>query len=254
MVEKLPHLLVSPGDLPEYLLVPGDPKRAERIAASLEGAVQVAANREYHTFRGTYRGVPIGVTSAGVGAAGAAIAYEEAIRAGVKTLIRVGTAGSLSDDVLTGDLVVVLGAARGEGVSRQLVPIEMPAVADPDVSAALWRAAGTHEGRTHRGIGLSVDAFYRGVLDLGFETYAAAGAICVEMECSALFIVGTMRRVRTGAIVAIDGDARSAASGDHDPHRGLVRKAVDREICVALEAVVLLASASCSTQNGDSPL
>jgi len=254
MVEKFPHLLVSPGDLPEYLLVPGDPKRAERIAASLEGAVQVAANREYHTFRGTYRGVPVGVTSAGVGAAGAAIAYEEAIRAGVKTLIRVGTAGSLSDDVLTGDLVVVLGAARGEGVSRQLVPIEMPAVADPDVSAALWTAAQAHDKRSHRGIGLSVDAFYRGVLDLGFETYAAAGAICVEMECSALFIVGTMRRVRTGAIVAIDGDARSAASGDHHPHRDLVRKAIDREIRIALEAVVLLASASCSTQNGDSPL
>jgi uridine phosphorylase len=253
MVEKLPHLLVSPGDLPEYLLVPGDPKRAERIAESLDDAVQVAANREYHTFRGTYRGVPVGVTSAGVGAAGAAIAYEEAIRAGAKTLIRVGTAGSLSDDVQAGDLIVVLGAARGEGVSRQLVPIEMPAVADPDVSAALWTAAGAHEGRTHRGIGLSVDAFYRGVLDLGFETYAAAGAICVEMECSALFIVGTLRRVRTGAIVAIDGDARSAASGDHHPHRDLVRRAVDREIQIALDAVVQLASTSCSTTDGHLP-
>ena len=51
-----------------------------------------------------------------------------------------------------------------------------------------------------------------GVLDPGFETYAAAGAISVEMECSALFIVGTLRRVRTGAIVAIDGDARAAAA------------------------------------------
>lgn len=251
MAQKFPHLLVLPGDLPEYLLVPGDPKRAERIAESLDGAVCVAANREYHSYRGTYRGIPVGATSAGVGAGGAAIAYEEAIRAGVKTLIRVGTAGSLSDDVHAGDLVVILGAARGEGVSRQLVPIEMPALADPDVSAALWSAAQAHEGRTHRGIGLSVDAFYRGVLDLGFETYAAAGAICVEMECSALFIVGAMRRVRTGAIVAIDGDARTAASGDHDPHRDVVRKAIDREIKIALDAVVLLASASRSTPGGD---
>ena len=82
------------------------------------------------------------------------------------------------------------------------------------------------------------------MLDLGFETYATAGAVCVEMECSALFIIDTMRRVRTGAIFAIDGDARSAASGDHDPHQDLVHGAVDREICVVLEAVVLLASAS----------
>jgi uridine phosphorylase len=243
MSRRLPHLLVEPGELPEYLLVPGDPKRAERIAESLDGAVRVAANREYLSFRGTYRGVPVGVTSVGVGAPGATIAYEEAIRAGVKTLIRVGTAGSLSDNVHTGDLVVVLGAARGEGVSRQLVPIEMPAIADPDVSAALWAAAQAHEGRSHRGIGVSVDAFYSGLVDRQFETYAAAGAISIEMECSALFIVGTLRRVRTGAIVAIDGDARAAASGDHDPHGDVVRKAVDREIRIALEAVVLLVSA-----------
>ena len=244
MTQALPHLLLSPGDLPDVVLVPGDPKRAERIAESLEGAVRLAANREYHSYRGTHRGVSIGVTSAGVGAAGAVIAYEEAIRAGARTLIRVGTAGSLSDGVVAGDLVVVLAAARGEGVSRQLVPIEMPAIADPDVSAALWAAAREGGERAHRGIGLTVDAFYRGVLDLGFETYAAAGAVCVEMECSALFIVGTMRRVRTGAVVAIDGDARSASSGDHDPHRDLVRNAIDREIRIALDAAASLSMAS----------
>ena len=244
MAQVLPHLLLQPGDLPEYVLVPGDPKRAERIAESLDGAVRLAANREYHSYRGTYRGVAVGVTSAGVGAAGAVIAYEEVIRAGARTLIRVGTAGSLSDDVVAGDLVVVLGAARGEGVSRQLVPIEMPAIADADVSAALWAAAGEGAGRAYRGIGLTVDAFYRGVLDLGFETYAAAGAVCVEMECSALFVVGTMRRVRTGAVVAIDGDARAASTGDHDPHRNLVRAAVDRGIHVALDAAARLSSHS----------
>ena len=242
MTDVLPHLLLKPGDLPDIVLVPGDPKRAEWIAASLADARLLAANREYHTYRGTYRGVDVAVTSAGVGAAGAVIAYEEAIRAGARTLIRVGTAGSLSDDVRAGDLVVVIGAARGEGASRQLVPLDMPAVADPDVSAALWTACRAAGGRAHRGIGLSVDAFYRGVLDLGFETYAAAGAICVEMECSALFIVGSMRRVRTGAVVAIDGDARAAAAGDHHPHRDLVRAAVEREIRATLEAAASLAT------------
>ena len=85
------------------------------------------------------------------------------------------------------------------------------------------------------------------MLDLGFDTYAAAGAICVEMECSALFIVGTLRRVRTGAIVAIDGDARAAASGKHQPRGDLVCQAVDREMEIALEAVARLASGPGST-------
>ncbi len=244
MAHVLPHLLLRPGDLPDVVLVPGDPKRAEKIAESLDGARRLAANREYHTYRGTYRGMDVAATSAGVGAAGAVIAYEEAIRAGARTLIRVGTAGSLSDGIVAGDLVVVFGAARGEGVSRQLVPLEMPAVADPDVTAALWNACQADGGRAHRGLCLSVDAFYRGVLDLGFEAYAAAGAVCVEMECSALFVVGAMRRVRTGAVVAIDGDARSAASGDHDPHRDLVTRAVEREIRAALDAAHSLWSAS----------
>lgn len=244
MSQALPHLLLKPGDLPEFVLVPGDPKRAEKIAESLDGATRLAANREYHTYRGTFRGIDVAVTSAGVGAAGAAIAYEEAIRAGARALIRVGTAGSLCDEIVPGDLVVLIGAARGEGVSRQLVPPEMPAIADPDVTAALWAACQADRGRAHRGIGLTVDAFYRGVLDLGFEACAAAGAVCVEMECSALFVVGTMRRIRTGAVIAIDGDARSAASGDHDPHRDLVRSAVDREIRIALDAVARLAASS----------
>lgn len=91
------------------------------------------------------------------------------------------------------------------------------------------------------------------MLDLGLETYAAAGAICVEMECSTLFIVCTMRRVRTGAIVAIDGDARAAASGRYQPRGDLVSQAVNREIQIALDAVALLASAPCSTLSADSP-
>jgi len=91
------------------------------------------------------------------------------------------------------------------------------------------------------------------VLDLDFDTYAAAGAICVEMECSALFIVGTLRRVRTGAIVAVDGDARAAASGKHQPRGDLIRQAVDREIEIALDAIADLASIQCSTPKRDSP-
>jgi uridine phosphorylase len=243
MARVCPHLLVEPGDLAETVLLPGDPGRAARIAQRLGDVQKTAENREYHTYRGTFRGVSVSVISTGVGSPGASIAFEEAIRAGAKTLIRVGTAGSIHDDVRTGDLVVVLGAVRGEGTTRQLVPIEVPAVADPDVSRAIWDAAKEEESRVHRGIGVTLDAFYRGALDLGFDTYAEAGAICVEMECSALFVVGRMRGVRTGAIVAIDGDARCAAAGDHDPHLSVVCEAIDRGISAALEAVALLSGA-----------
>jgi uridine phosphorylase len=243
MKKACPHLLMDPGDLPEFVFLPGDPKRAQRIAERFDEVEPIAANREYHSYRGTYRGVSVSVVSAGVGSAGAAIAYEESIRAGARTLIRIGSAGSIHDSVHTGDLVVVFAAVRAEGTSRQLVPIEVPAVADPDVTEALWMSARASGHRTHRGVGVTLDAFYQGVLDLKLNTYSRSGAICVEMENATLFTIGRMRGMRTGSIVAIDGDARSAAAGDHDPHCDRVREAIDREIDVALDAVVRLADA-----------
>ena len=237
----LPSLLVSPGDLPPYLLLPGDPARAACIAARLEEPREIAKNREFHSFRGLYKGIPVGVLSTGIGAPSAAIACEEAIRAGARVLIRVGTAGALQDEVRDGDLVVALGAARCEGTTPRLLPIEMPALAHPDVAAALYRAARAQRVRVHRGTVVTLDAFYRGALDLGLETYSRAGALCVEMECAAVFCVAALRGARAGAILAIDGDARRASSGEYNPHREVVRQAVELEIEIALEAVVALA-------------
>jgi uridine phosphorylase len=242
MTRICPHLLLEPGSLPEVVLIPGDPQRATRIAERLERPEKLAENREFRSYRGMYRDVPVAVISTGVGGPSAAICVEEAIRSGARTFLRVGTAGSISDRVHAGDLVVVHSAVRGDGTSRLLVPIEVPAVADPDVVAALWTSAGALGGPTHCGMGVAVDAFYRGALDLHFDEYAAAGALCVEMECATVYVVSALRRARAGAIVAIDGDARSAASGDHDPYRDSVREAVDREISVALDAAVRLAS------------
>jgi uridine phosphorylase len=242
-----PNLKLSAGDLPEAVLLPGDPARAAAIADRLTASVRVSANREYHSFCGEFEGVPVGVVSAGVGSAGAAVAYEETIRAGARTLIRIGTAGALRPIVQAGDLVVVTGAVRAEGTSRQLVPLEMPAIADPTVSTALWEAAQAASTQVHRGVGATIDAFYPGILDLGLETYASAGAVCVEMECSVLFVIGLLRGVRTGAIVAIDADPGAVEEGRYDPHRDVVRTAVEREIDVALQAIVRLYEESHAT-------
>ncbi|MFN3346678.1 MAG: purine-nucleoside phosphorylase, partial [Candidatus Bipolaricaulaceae bacterium] len=171
---------------------------------------------------------------------GAAICAEEAIRAGAKILIRVGTAGSLQDHVQDGNLVVALAAARAEGTTPRLLPLEFPALADPDVAAALLAEAQNLGLPVHRGVVVTLDAFYRGVLDLGLEVYAKSGALAVEMECSAIFCVAQLRGAKAGAILAIDGDARRASLGDYNPHREVVRRAVDLEIECALNALVHL--------------
>jgi uridine phosphorylase len=61
------------------------------------------------------------------------------------------------------------------------------------------------------------------------------------MECAAVFSVAALRGARAGAILAIDGSALKASSGEYDPHREVVRRAVELEIEIALEAVAKLA-------------
>ncbi|MEA3239356.1 MAG: nucleoside phosphorylase [Candidatus Bipolaricaulota bacterium] len=239
---RLPTLLLSSGQLPQFVLLPGDPARAAHIAEHLDQPEALAKNREFHSYRGFYRGVPVGVVSTGVGSPGATICAEESIRAGALVLLRVGTSGSLQDDVTDGALVVATGAVRGDGTSQQLLPAEYPAVADPEVVNALWRAANTQGTHVHRGVVVTYDAFYRGVLDLRFGILSQAGALCVEMECAAIFCVAALRGVQAGAILAIDGDARRAAAGKYDPHREIVNRAISHEIEAALEAVFHLAT------------
>lgn len=239
----LPILQVNPEDLPAYAIVCGDPRRAETISQKLDNVKELAFAREYRTFVGEYQGVRLAVVSHGVGSSGAAVCFEELIRGGVKTLIRVGTAGSYSADHPAGSLIVSTAAVRAEGLTHQLVPAGFPAVADSAVTEALYASALESEGIVKKGITVTLDVFFSGVVDIPHRQYKQAGALAVEMEIAALFVIATMRGARAGAILALDGYADSDLAGEYDPHTDVVAKAIEREIETALLAVVKLASA-----------
>ncbi|HCG58566.1 MAG TPA: uridine phosphorylase, partial [Lachnospiraceae bacterium] len=107
-----------------YVILPGDPKRCEKIARHFDDAKLIADNREFTTYTGTLDGVKVSVTSTGIGGPSAAIAMEELKRCGADTFIRVGTCGGMALDVKGGDLVIATGAIRAEGTSREYAPIE----------------------------------------------------------------------------------------------------------------------------------
>ena len=226
----LPHLKIEPGDLPDYVLFPGDPGRAERVGEKLNHAKVLGDNREYKTITGEFEGERVGVVSAGVGAPGAAIAYEEAIKGGATTLVRIGTTGSLNRAVVdSGDLVVVQSAVRDEGLSYQHLPPEVPAVADLAVTNKLVEVAEELGYGSGTGMVLTTDAFYPGERKLDRDRLAELGVLAVEMECAALFAISRVRKVRAGAILAVNGDASE--------DKRLINQAIDREIEVALTAV-----------------
>ena len=96
---KLYHIQVAPGEVGRYVILPGDPKRCEKIARHFDDAKLIADNREFTTYTGTLDGVKVSVTSTGIGGPSAAIAMEELKRCGADTFIRVGTCGGMALDV-----------------------------------------------------------------------------------------------------------------------------------------------------------
>ena len=214
--EKQHHIQLNKGDVGRYVLLPGDPGRVEVIAKHLDNAVHVATNREYVTYTGYLDGTKVSVTSTGIGCPSAAIALEELVRVGADTFIRVGTSGAIQPGTKSGELAIITGAIRDEGTSLHYMPPGFPAVANFDIVDALRRAAAVKQYAYRVGLTQSKDSFYGEVepehsgvtnrLLNRWKAWEIGGAICSEMEASALFIVASMLNVRAGGIMAMWGD------------------------------------------------
>ena len=111
------HVGVGKGDVGRYVILPGDPKRCEKIAAYFDEPKLVGDNREFVTYTGYLDGVKVSVTSTGIGGPSASIAMEELTACGADTFIRVGTCGGMDVNVKSGDLVIATGSVRMEGTS-----------------------------------------------------------------------------------------------------------------------------------------
>jgi len=212
--QKQYHIGVGPGEVARYVLLPGDPGRAEKIAGYFDEVREVAFNREFRTFTGSVNGIGVSVTSTGIGCPSAAIALEELIKVGADTFIRVGTAGALQKELELGDLAIATGAVRDEGTTRQYVPLEYPAVADPEIVEGLRQAAAELGYPHHLGITHCKDSFYseeEGYSAQGdsnrmrWNSWMDANVIATSMEEAALFVIGSLRRVRVGSILAVIG-------------------------------------------------
>ncbi len=210
------HIGIAKGEIPELVLLPGDPERAKTIAEKFfDNPEEIAKRREYWSYRGTWNGVPVAVCSTGIGCPSAAIAIEELVKVGCTKFIRVGTCGAISRKVKTHDLVVFTGSVRDEGTSRQYVPIEFPAVADPEIVQSLGRAADSRGLRYHVGIGHSKDSFYSEYpsyvanpeeMERKWDAMRRAGVLATEMEAAALFVIGQLRSVKVGTVCIAVGE------------------------------------------------
>ncbi|MBL7716969.1 MAG: nucleoside phosphorylase [Bdellovibrionales bacterium] len=235
-----PHIKLSPDKRFQRALVCGAPERAEKIAGRLKKMQVLAKNREYHSFIGEYDGKEVMVVSHGVGAPGAAICFQELIDVGVKSMVRLGTAGALQDHLGIGSIVLAEGAVRRDGLTAQMLPQGFPAIAHRQALSELEKSFERSGVKAHTGLVLTADLFYPGLRDNKLAYYAKAGVAAVEMECSALFILGHLRGVKTGAALVLDGNPMKWKEGNYDPAGTKMAQAMDQAIDATLAAVARL--------------
>lgn len=242
------HIAVKEGDVGEYVILPGDPKRCEKIAKYFDDAKLIADNREYVTYTGYLNGVKVSVTSTGIGGPSASIALEELVKAGAKTFIRIGTCGGMDIDVKGGDVVVATGAIRMEGTSKEYAPIEFPAVANLDIVNALVHSAKKLGFNYHTGVVECKDSFYGQhepeKMPVSYElmnkwqAWLRLGCLASEMESAALFVVGSYLRVRVGSVFLVVANQEREKQGLENP----VVHDTEGAIRVAVEAIKTLIS------------
>lgn len=240
------HIGLKNGDVGEYVILPGDPKRCKKIAEYFDNSEFIADNREYTTYTGYLNGTKVSVTSTGIGGPSAAIAMEELVKVGAKTFIRVGTCGGMDLNVKGGDIVIATGAIRMEGTSKEYAPIEFPAVANLDITCSLVEAAKKLNYTYHTGVVECKDSFYgqhdpqrmpvNYELLNKWEAWKKLGCLASEMESAALFIVASTLNVKAGSVFLTVANQEREKQNLENP----VVHDTDSAIKTAIEALKIL--------------
>ncbi|MGB0360786.1 MAG: purine-nucleoside phosphorylase [Endozoicomonas sp.] len=209
-----PHINAKAGAFAETCLMPGDPLRAKHIAETfLEGVEQVTDVRNMLGFTGSYKGERISVMGSGMGIPSASIYYKELITEyAVKNLIRVGSAGAISNDVEVRDIVIGMGACTDSKVNRiRFKGHDFAAIADYRLLENIIKAADKMNLPVKVGNLFSADLFYNPDPTI-FDVMEKYGILGVEMEAAGLYGVCAEFGAKGLAICTVSDHIRTGAS------------------------------------------
>ena len=145
--ERQYHIGLGPGELADYILLPGDQDRVERVASRFDSVERTHRHREFASATGLYKGLRVSCVSTGIGTDNVEIVISEILALVERpTFIRIGSCGALQPGMELGDLVISTGSVRLETTTNWFVHEGYPAVAHYEAVVALVEAA---EGLGH---------------------------------------------------------------------------------------------------------
>jgi len=199
------HIAAASGEIAETVLLPGDPLRAEWIARTyLDDATCYSRVRNMLGFTGRYRGVPVSVQGTGMGQPSLSIYVHELLAEyGARTLVRVGSCGSMQPHVGIRDVVIGLSAATdsAENVLR-FEGFHYAPTADFQLVRAVVERAEAAGTRHHVGQLFSTDSFYHDRPELR-DRLRDFGVLAVEMEAAALYTLAAKFGARALAVCTV---------------------------------------------------
>ncbi len=231
--KTLSRLGVEPGALGRIALVPGPRDRAAKLRRALESPRRTLAFQGYEMHTGTLGAQRVTVGNGGRYSPDTAITTELLCAGGVKTLVRVGSCGSLQETVKLGDIVIATGAVRGDGATPRYVSEDFATLAHPRVTEALARAADSLGAPVHRGQVFTTDALFRETPEL-LAKLERQRITAIDMVTAAFLTVAQVGNARAGAILAVSDECLTGKMGFRDPS---FRAAEERIMEIALKAV-----------------
>ena len=199
------HIAAKNGEIADTVLLPGDPKRAKWITENfLENAVCYTDIRGMLGFTGTYKGKRISVQGTGMGIPSMSIYITELMKDyGVKTLIRVGSAGSYQEDVKIRDIVVALSTSTDSNINnRRFKGASFAPTVNFDLLSKVLKTAEEKNIKIKAGNILTSDEFYNDDPTY-FKKWAEFGVLAVEMETAALYTLASKYKAKALSILTI---------------------------------------------------
>ena len=237
-------------DPPTLVLLSGDPDRTSYIARhKLRNARLLSERRGLHSYCAELPdGREVLCCTSGMGGPSTSIVLNELAQVGVRSIIRIGTTGSIQPHVQVGSVVISSASLTRHGAALDVAPPGFPAVGDPFLTVRLAATAERLGVRYHVGITASVDSFFEGQertassvnpvllrrLQGMTEEYRALGILNYEMESASVFTFSSVYGLRAGCICAVvaqrtDGEDVVLAEKD---------EAIERAIAVAIATAV----------------
>ena len=246
--ERQYHIGLGPGELADYILLPGDQDRVDRVAAHFDEVEMRHRHREFASVTGTYKGLRVSCVSTGIGADNVEIVIAEILALVERpTFIRIGSCGALQPGMALGDLVISTGSVRLETTTSWFVHEGYPAVAHYEAVLALEEAATRLGYRHHMGLTATAPGFYgaqgRPIPHLPIrypdlaEEIARQGILNFEMEASALLVLAGLGGCRAGVVCAVYANRRTGQFAEGDVRT----KAEAAVVETGLESLIVLA-------------